>query len=515
MNADADKHSKEDESQGIKVTPKTGSKVQTTMKAANTFAARNKTQTAGGVIKPTSFGNGVKDSRGSANTNLTQPNSGSNNVKSGDAMDSNGSTNTKVAHRDSVNNRVLTKKSGADATPSTSSANATVANLDDGKTNKKTKTPPKGKLIAQIALSNYAHLSEFGNACPTPNILTLDSNVLDNKDVHSNDAAGLSSADNEMHDTEDQKVAVVKKKRGGRKVREHRERMARNAAEGKVQQSNTVTNQHQNSSNAVMKQKGGQDVPAAQTDQPQQANRSSAPNKRSLAKGETPPDLGHVSKKGRTRQPPHKRIQRTQLSAAVSTAQAVIDANLLVAVVDMPVPGVTVPLTKEKYDALYKAIDAKVFECVCSDSSIIPRFGENVFIRGVMKLHCSTPATKSWLHSTIQDIPLLWKNMKLNVINFADLPTPNKVLGTFKNCTVGDERILFALGRLNQQINTACWTIYSINPSELGVHVTFGITDDQLVILRGLKFALHFGAGVAIFKDISSKKKKSDNTQDT
>lgn len=362
-------------------------------------------------------------------------------------------------------------------------------------------------------------MSDSVNTKPPIVLQTQDSEASNQNDMQLSSAAGTSSANTAQIDlkNDSSNADVLKKnKRGGRKVREKKERIARRMAQDASRKIDSSLEQQQTSSNAEKLYARKTDIEISiVARQMQHAKSTSTPNKRSLARGETPPDLSQAPKKGKKSQPAQKRIQKQQLNKAVTMAQAVSDAHLLLAVVDMPVPDVVVPLTRERYDAIYKAIDSFVFKMLESDNNDhIPKFDDNVFTRGVMKIRCSTPATKTWLSTALQHFPNLWKDMKLNVINFADLPTPKKVLGLFKNCTLTDERIIFALGRQNEQINVECWTILSRTASDSGTHIVFGISEDQLVALQSLKFALHFGAGIAKFKDIS-KKPKSDQSQPT
>lgn len=112
-------------------------------------------------------------------------------------------------------------------------------------------------------------------------------------------------------------------------------------------------------------------------------------NKRSRVHGETPPEVTQ-----------HKKRPRT-------VAKAVSDANLLVAIADMPMPDFVAPMSRERYESLYKAINNLLFGDL-ENGGAMPTFVENHHTRGVMKIRCSTPATKHWLTCAVAYLPQLW-----------------------------------------------------------------------------------------------------------
>lgn len=228
--------------------------------------------------------------------------------------------------------------------------------------------------------------------------------------------------------------------------------------------------------------------------------------KRGLVKGDTPPDVAHVHKRGKIIAD-HKRVT----AAKPTMAEAVVDANLVLAIVDMPVPDVIVPLTQEKYSKLHQTITAFIMQSLeTPGSGVIPTFGENTHTKGAMKIRCSTPASKTWLQSAIQYFPPLWKDMKLKAINFSELPRPKKVLGLFQHCNLSNANILKMIGAMNAGIDTEHWSIISRTATAKGTHIVMGMNEDQLAVLMSCNFQLHFGAGIAKFKDISKKTANAD-----
>lgn len=224
--------------------------------------------------------------------------------------------------------------------------------------------------------------------------------------------------------------------------------------------------------------------------------------KRERSHGGTPPSLGQAHKKGRT-------ANVGQSITKPSMAQVVADANLIVAITDMPVPNVIVPLTKEKYDKLYQTINSFMLSSLeLASGGAIPTFDENILSKGVMKIRCTTPAAKTWLENSIPYFPILWDEMKLTVINFHDLPRSKKVLGLIPYCTASNDNILKMLGMMNACIDPKRWSVINRSDSANNAHITLGMSEDQLDVLKSRNFQLHFGAGIAKFKDIS--KKQSD-----
>lgn len=238
----------------------------------------------------------------------------------------------------------------------------------------------------------------------------------------------------------------------------------------------------------------------------QQIKSSSTP-KRALARGDTPPDVAHVTKRGKKNTAAHY----SGTTPKPTMAEVVTDANLVLAIIDMPVPDVMVPLTKEKYDKLYQTINAFIMQSLDAPGNhAIPTFGENKHTKGVMKIRCSTPASKTWISSAIRYFPPLWKDMKLKAIIFNELPRSKKVLGLFQNCTLSNENVLKMLGAMNSCIDANRWSIISRSTTAKGTHIVMSINDDQLAALHSCDFKLHFGAGTAKFKDISKKIVRAD-----
>lgn len=227
--------------------------------------------------------------------------------------------------------------------------------------------------------------------------------------------------------------------------------------------------------------------------------------KRGRATGGTPPDLVHQNKK---KTEPHTIMTANQTASASSIASVIIDNSLMVAIIDSPTPGTLVPINKTKYDLLYEAMNQMLF-LELSKSSItdpIPTYSDNMHTRGAMKVRCSTPGAKQWLTAAVPYIPTLWEGMSLNVIDFEKLPRQHKVLGFIPHWKGLPEQAKSMLGVMNKCLNVNCWSILSSKTTDKGAHITFGIDEDQLVMLSACNFKLHCGFGSALFKDISKKK---------
>lgn len=98
-------------------------------------------------------------------------------------------------------------------------------------------------------------------------------------------------------------------------------------------------------------------------------------------------------------------------------------------------------MDQDQYDKLYEAINQFMFS-ECGKENGMPTFSENRHVLGVMKIRCTTPASKHWLLCAVPYIPKLWNGMTLKDIDFNDLPRPKKLLGFFKNCTASNEHTL-------------------------------------------------------------------------
>lgn len=91
------------------------------------------------------------------------------------------------------------------------------------------------------------------------------------------------------------------------------------------------------------------------------------------------------------------------------------------------------------------------------------------------------------------------------MVDFDKIPVPNKVLGLFKTNNLNDEQILRVLSSMNTSVDASRWNVMSMKKTDKGTHVVFDIDDEQFAVLSGCNFCLFFGAGTALFKDLSKK----------
>lgn len=379
-------------------------------------------------------------------------------------------------------------KLGADAAESIDTKDANAANPNEHDKND-IDINTDAKLCIGIPDTVAAHLITDGQTkSPPENLQKTRQPIINEGASSSRDGNSEQKVANEGKNDDDLKPKG--RVRGGRRVREKNERKAR-AAESAAK----MLNENKSDTN-----KPPINVASRQM---QQMDKKSTP-KRSHVKGETPPDVTHVNKKGKASDGANKQT----LISKQTLAKAVSDANLVMAVVDSPAEGVIVPLTKDKYDGLKKAIDAFVFKCIDTNmGSALPSFEVNQFTRGVMKVRCATPATKTWLSNAIVFLPKIWAGMTLKTMNFDDLPEPKKVLGLFRSCDLENDKILHYLAAQNPRLNVACWSTVSSSKSGAGLHIVFSMPEDQFEALKNLNFKLFFGSGTAMFRDISKKQR--------
>lgn len=345
-----------------------------------------------------------------------------------------------------------------------------------------------------------------------------------------------------------------KKKRGGAKVRERIQRAIDrdNANKSDGMDANKTGNQNQTMPLSIASSSNGNSVPnerqlekrlireiasrstpvkpqqrlqlIKQTgDLPLQRVNSPNANKRNRTKGGTPPEVAQQSKKPHNtkqqqnqerqqhrQQQPHERpAQQSTIEPAKTTASIVKDANLVVAIVDMPFDGFVRAMDQKQYGILYDAINNMMFSAMASGSGM-PTYEENRHTQGVMRMTCATQAAKAWLQMAIPYVTKLWEGMALKVIPFDHLPKPKKILGFFKNCNAPNELILKMLKAQNLCAWTDRWSIINRTNTPKGASITFGIDEEQLASLASCNFSLHFAAGTALFRDIS---KRSDANQ--
>lgn len=224
--------------------------------------------------------------------------------------------------------------------------------------------------------------------------------------------------------------------------------------------------------------------------------------KRNRTHGETPPDVQRKTKMAKNSSQsgtPATHTSEKWMSAAVK------DAHLLVAVIDMPIDGIIVPLSKEKYNLIYRTINTFLAEEI-KKAIQIRTFEENMFVRGVMRIRCSTQGAKNWLASAIQYIPQMWENMKLVLVEYDKIPIPYKILGLFPNCSMNSNDICKLLQAANPFVRMECWTILNQSESNAGTHICFALSEDQYQTVKDQNFGLYFGAGIARFKDLTENK---------
>lgn len=287
-------------------------------------------------------------------------------------------------------------------------------------------------------------------------------------------------------------------RRGGKK---YKEKMAKRAEREKNGQNNTTVSNTTNANLQSSNQNASNMPNVSNANKFRQNLQGGKSGKRSRTSGGTPPDTIHHNKK---QMQTHATSTPTTSTAKPSVAKVVVESNLVVAVYDSPAPGIILPMDKVKYNKLYVAITNTIFSDMES-CSVIPTFGENKHVRGVMKVTCSTPGSKSWLFGAVDRIDALWPNMNLKVVEFNKLPKQTRVLGLFPNCTLNAEQIRQMLSAMNPHIHVGSWTILSSKSTDKGVHIAFGIDRLQLDMLSACRFKLHFGIGFALFKDISKK----------
>lgn len=297
----------------------------------------------------------------------------------------------------------------------------------------------------------------------------------------------------EVNEREQSKPKKKKTRRGGSKAREARERKAQlhenaGASTSTLNKQNTANTNKVASTSAHMTQ--------------------TATMKRSLQHGDTPPEVIRDSKvrKGTQAVNQHSTTQKPTMAEVVS------DANLLVALIDMPVPDVVRPLSLEQYNKVHGAITTFMF-AELNKGIPLPSFSDNKYIRGHMRIRCSTPGAKAWLSNAIQYIPALWEGMSLKLVDHDKIPQPKKVLGLFRNCFAEPSNICKMLDAMNVCIDMSRWTILSTKQSKTGTHIAFGMGEDQHEVIRSNRFKLFFGAGCADFKDISPENQNKARTE--
>lgn len=251
-----------------------------------------------------------------------------------------------------------------------------------------------------------------------------------------------------------------------------------------------------NNSNQTQSHRSNTKLPRVK---PTGAQNRMASIKRQRSEGSTPPDVArqHKMRKGNTQ-------ASTSTQRPQTMAEVVQDAHLMLAVVDMPVSGIIVPFTKDNYNKIYETITAFVVSEI-KKSNAVPTFDDNTYVRGVMRVRCSTPASKTWLKAAIPYIPSMWPNMSLQVFDWDKMPAPRKLLGLFPNCKMDCDTVCTVLQEMNRNISVNRWTVLSHKQSHIGTHVAFAVSEDQYQIVMGLGLKLYFGAARATFKDLSEK----------
>lgn len=132
-----------------------------------------------------------------------------------------------------------------------------------------------------------------------------------------------------------------------------------------------------------------------------------------------------------------------------------------------------------------------------------------------MRIKCYDAYARHWLERMVPKIDgnLLWKDAKLEVIEFSQIPKPQKVVGWFPGSFLTKQttarNILQLLERANQGIRTREWTILSKEGKNGGTSMVLNLDTASMDALKDRSFMLFGGVGgMATFKVPKTAKPK-------
>lgn len=183
-----------------------------------------------------------------------------------------------------------------------------------------------------------------------------------------------------------------------------------------------------------------------------------------------------------------------------SYADIVAECALVMAVIDRPQPNRINSLTVEKHTQLLKHLNDLIMQQI-RQGIAPPDIIENRLVSGVMKLKCRDRRARSWLETNIPTIKAeaLWENAKLELIEFAMLPKPQKMIGWFpgaflsKDTNVKDAFMIIEAA--NPGIRTGEWTILNKDVKDGGTTLVLTMDAASVDELKARSSKLYCGIG--------------------
>lgn len=206
----------------------------------------------------------------------------------------------------------------------------------------------------------------------------------------------------------------------------------------------------------------------------------------------------------------------TSQGAGKSYAERVANRDLVMAIVDRRQPDSITALTPERYTALLRLL-SDLTNSMVAKVTHPPAILDNRLAGGAMRLKCFDIHSRHWLERMVPKIDAkhLWNGAKLEVMEFAKIPKPFKVIGWFPGSyltrSTKARNILQLLERSNQGIHTDGWTILGKDCKDAGTSMVLNIDESAFNALKARSFKLFGGVGgLATFKVPSNGVPKGD-----
>lgn len=204
----------------------------------------------------------------------------------------------------------------------------------------------------------------------------------------------------------------------------------------------------------------------------------------------------------------------SHVAPGTSYAEKTAECDLIMAIIDRRQPNGITALTPERHTRLLRCL-SDLANTMSTKGTNPPAILDNRLAGGSMRIKCFDAYARHWLERMVPKIDgnLLWKEANLEVIEFSQIPKPQKVVGWFPGSFLTKQttarNILQLLERANQGIRTREWTILSKEGKNGGTSMVLNLDTASMDALKARSFMLFGGVGgMATFKVPKTAKPK-------
>ena len=184
-------------------------------------------------------------------------------------------------------------------------------------------------------------------------------------------------------------------------------------------------------------------------------------------------------------------------------------SKLCKCVIDQREPGSMTLLDQNRFDKLNAALIDLMMSQI-GKNIVLPEMDDVRLHIGTMRVRCINPQTIEWLEKYVPtiDVKKLWKDAKLVVIDFKDIPKPFKFNVWIRGIKKSPQDIfkLLEAQNVSRGITTKSWTVLHSKFENGGTSMTIGVGHDSFESLVNNPNSLYCGVSKAVFTMIKSCK---------